>query len=74
MKTKYFEFNQNNSGGSFEVDEKAGIGHSVIIEANNAIHANAIAENIGIYFNGCDSGSDCPCCGDRWDPGSFVGR
>ncbi len=28
--------------------------------------ADAIAEVIGIYFDGCDLGKDCDCCGDRW--------
>jgi hypothetical protein len=21
---------------------------------------------VGLYFNGCRKGIDCPCCGDRW--------
>lgn len=68
MKSKFFEFCQNNSGGSFGVDKKAGIGHYVIIEAMDADHANTIAERIGIYFDGCQNGMDCDCCGDRWYP------
>lgn len=65
-KTKFFEFAQNNSGGRFHQDPKAGIGHSLIVEAIDHNHANAIAENIGIYFDGCAKDRDCECCGDRW--------
>ena len=38
----------------------------VIIEASSHYEANGIAENIGIYFDGCENGNDCDCCGDRW--------
>ena len=64
--TKFYTFNQNNSGGLFEHDESAGIGYSVAIEATSAKDALRRAEDIGIYFNGCDAGLDCSCCGDRW--------
>ncbi|QHZ51156.1 DUF7296 family protein [Paenibacillus larvae] len=61
----YFTFNQNNSGGFFiENDE---VCEYVIIEAETAEQANKKAEEIGIYFDGCSTGYDCPCCGDRWD-------
>ena len=66
--TKFFKFNQNNSGGSFVIDDKRGLGVNVWIEAANAEDANDHAERVGIYFNGCDDGTDCPCCGDRWYP------
>jgi hypothetical protein len=59
----FFDFNQNNSGGSFH---KPAI--HVIIEATSAEDANNRAEEHGLYFNGCDSGLDCSCCGDRWYP------
>ena len=61
---KLYEFTQNNSGGYFEVDDK--VCHRVFIEADNAMEANEIAQELGIYFDGCDKGIDCPCCGDRW--------
>ena len=65
----FFEFSQNNSGGSFVYDKKRGLTHYVIIEARDGKDANRLAEDIGIYFNGCDDdGPDCPCCGDRWHP------
>ncbi len=61
----FYTFCQNNTGGNFEVD--ADVDQYVIIEALTSDHANSIAENIGIYFDGCDAGMDCTCCGDRWD-------
>lgn len=64
MKTKFYEFNQNNSGGSFDVDND--VCHRLFIEATNAEQANRIAQDLGVYFDGCDSGMDCDCCGDRW--------
>ena len=63
---KFYHFRQNNSGGSFNRDEQ--VDENVIIEANSADEANDVAEHIGIYFNGCADGRDCPCCGDRWSP------
>ena len=60
----FFTFDQNNSGGRFRVDQK--VTEFVIIEAIDANHANSIAESIGIYFDGCEKGFDCSCCGDRW--------
>ncbi|QEQ94098.1 hypothetical protein SEA_SAFTANT_66 [Streptomyces phage Saftant] len=59
----FFEYNQNNSGGSFDIDPDAGISTVVIVEADNAAEADAKAEEIGLYFDG---DGDCPCCGDRW--------
>ena len=58
----FFEYRQNNSGGSFDTD----MGHAIYVEADTLNEANARAEFVGVYFNGCDSGQDCPCCGDRW--------
>lgn len=62
----FYTFNQNNSGGSFVFDGSAGISHYVIIEESDARRADFEAEDIGLYFNGCASGRDCSCCGDRW--------
>lgn len=59
----FYEFDQNNSGGSFDFDEDAGITRIVIIEADDAEEANYKARRIGLYFGGS---GDCPCCGDRW--------
>lgn len=62
--SKFYEFNQNNTGGSFEVNEM--VCHRVFIQANNDDEANKIALNMGIYFDGVSGGLDCGCCGDRW--------
>jgi hypothetical protein len=62
----WFTFIQNNSGGSFHNDDR--VSHYVVIEASSGDEANTRAESIGIYFNGCASGYDCDCCGDRWRP------
>ena len=66
--TKFYTYSQNNSGGSFTISEERGICEYVIIEAANANQANARAEEIGLYFYGCEDGYDCPCCGNRWHP------
>lgn len=63
-KTHFYEYNQNNSGGHFDVDKK--LCSLVIIEAHSAKEANSIAEDLGCYWNGVDAGRDCDCCGDRW--------
>lgn len=63
---KWWVFRQNNSGGSFDHDAKSGIGIAVAIEAYTLAGAVDRAENIGLYFDGCSSGIDCSCCGDRW--------
>lgn len=61
----FFTFIQNNSGGRFDIDHD--VSKYVIIEADSADEANQIAEDrAGIYFDGCESGADCDCCGDRW--------
>lgn len=62
----FYTFSQNNSGGSFEFDEHDGITEWVIVEADSAKEAVDRASYIGLYFNGCQKGIDCPCCGDRW--------
>lgn len=61
---KFYLFSQNNSGGSFVIDDNLDL--YVIIEALDAEHANRIAEAKGIYFDGVDDDRDCECCGDRW--------
>ena len=62
----FYEFDQNNSGGSFDFDEDAGITRWVIVEAETLSEAITRAEEIGLYWNGCEDGIDCNCCGDRW--------
>jgi hypothetical protein len=63
-KLKWFNFRQNNSGGSFTVNND--VDAYVIVQAHNADEANQLAQRIGIYFNGVNDGIDCECCGDRW--------
>lgn len=63
----FYIFQQNNSGGYLEEDEKRGIGEYVFIESESAKEANSKAENIGLYFDGVENGIDCECCGDRWN-------
>jgi hypothetical protein len=57
----FYHYRQNNSGGGFNPPAI-----NIIIEADNAEQANRLAIYDGLYFNGCDNGMDCPCCGDRW--------
>lgn len=58
---KWFHYSQNNSGGEFK-----GPANHVLIEAESASDADRRAVDIGLYFDGCDAGLDCSCCGDRW--------
>lgn len=64
MENKFYIFDQNNSGGSFKTDDK--LCCTLFIEANSSKKANYIARQMGVYFDGCDAGLDCSCCGDRW--------
>ncbi len=67
MENKFYTFHQNNSGGVFHVDDK--VSCIVIIEAATAEQANETAKSVAeIYFDGCEMGWDCDCCGDRWSP------
>ncbi|WP_435809569.1 DUF7296 family protein [Streptosporangium canum] len=59
----FFQFSQNNSGGSFVYDDD-GTSVLVVVEADNATEANERAEDIGLYFDGS---VDCSCCGPRWN-------
>jgi hypothetical protein len=61
---KLFNFNQNNSGGSFVTDEN--VTYDTLFESKTSKGANKKAKEVGIYFNGCEEGYDCSCCGDRW--------
>lgn len=60
----FYTFRQNNSGGKFVENNDLAV--NTVIEANSLKEAINKAEEIGIYFDGCDDGIDCPCCGDRW--------
>lgn len=62
----WYEYSQNNSGGTHVYDDNRGLSEWVFIEADSAKEADEHAESIGIYFNGVDDDMDCDCCGDRW--------
>lgn len=59
-----YEFRQNNSGGAFVINRNLDI--NLWIEADSPEDANKTAQSIGVYFDGCEIGVDCSCCGDRW--------
>lgn len=60
--TYFYKYRQNNSWGQFYSDVLF-----YFIEAKDVNEANKRAEEeTEIYFNGCNLGIDCPCCGDRW--------
>ena len=59
-----YEFRQNNSGGSFDVNDN--VTHRVFIEAKDKDAAIYKALTLGVYFDGVDEGIDCECCGNRW--------
>ena len=60
----FYEFSQNNTGGSFTVNDK--LCHRLFIEAPSLNIACSIAEELGCYWEGVQGGIDCGCCGDRW--------
>lgn len=66
VSTKFYTFVQNNSGGHFHHEPTSGIGYAVAVEALDVAHAKQRAEAAGVYFDGCSTGRDCACCGDRW--------
>lgn len=59
---KFYEYKQNNSGGYFHINNK--VCGTIFIEADSSDEANRIAEQLGCYWDGCDKGLDCTCCGD----------
>jgi len=66
----WFEFDQNNSGGSHNVDDK--VCHRLFIQAPDYRQAEEKATSMGVYFDGVDAGRDCSCCGDRWYTGRSI--
>ena len=64
IKTKFYEFNQNNSGGYFVEDLEKGVCGNIIIEAKNAEEAVYRHKTIGEGVSGF--WDYCPCCGERW--------
>lgn len=66
----WFEWDQNNSGGSFVVNDK--LTCRLFIEADTYEEAEGKAFGMGVYYDGCSKGMDCGCCGDRWYEGDEV--
>ena len=60
----FYMLDQNNSGGSFVVNDR--LTHRLFIEADSEQDAIAFAESLVCYWNGVENGYDCECCGDRW--------
>lgn len=58
--TKFYTYRQNNSGGRWDGPLY------VSVEADSEQEAEEIAQENGVYFDGCRDGRDCSCCGDRW--------
>lgn len=57
-------YKQNNSGGPFK-------GPAVFVfftvpEGVDSASQEQL-DRAGIYFDGVSAGTDCPCCGDRWE-------
>jgi hypothetical protein len=55
----FYMFDQNNSGGFFDVDDL--VCHRVVIEAETQEDAENIFAPMVV-----NQSSSCPCCGDRW--------
>lgn len=66
----WFRWNQNNSGGSFDFDDK--LTRRLFIEADTYEEAEHKAFTMGVYYDGCKKGIDCKCCGDRWYEGKQI--
>jgi hypothetical protein len=64
IKTKFYTYSQNNSGGYFITNNDYGVSEIVIIEALNAKDAWGRLEDIGDSVSGF--WTSCSCCGDRW--------
>lgn len=63
--SNFYRFDQNNSGGHFQLNNK--LSHNIYVEADDVKEANNFAVAVlGIYFDGVREGKDCGCCGDRW--------
>jgi hypothetical protein len=57
-----FTYRQNNSFGEWA----PGMPKILKVTAESVEEADSKAESLGVYFDGCEKGIDCPCCGDRW--------
>lgn len=57
----FYEFRQNNSGGSIYVSKEEGIGEYVYFQASSPEEANSQASAVGMFGL-----SYCYCCGERF--------
>ena len=65
--TQFYFIDQNNSGGSWDYDEGAGVSSEVVVEAISASHAADRLRDILEYgVTGYYGSGSCPCCGERW--------
>lgn len=67
---RWYEYCQNNSGGSFVMNDAVSV--YVLVQASNQDEADKVAKSNGIYFNAVHKGYDCDCCGDRWYEGEEL--
>ena len=58
-----YSFRQTNSGGYYCQPAK----FIIVKDARDSEHATEIAMAAGMYLQGVAAGSDCYCCGDRWN-------
>jgi len=58
-----YSFRQTNSGGYYCQPAK----FIIVKDARDSEHATEIAMQSGMYLQGVAAGSDCSCCGDRWN-------
>lgn len=61
IETKFYTFDQNNSGGYYEEDKQDGVAPLVIVEAMSSEDARRKARDIT-----CGYTDFCECCGERW--------
>jgi hypothetical protein len=59
INTKFYTFNQNNSGGYFIENDV--VAHYLIVEASNAKEAVEKMQDITTNYS-----EYCSCCGERW--------
>ena len=62
--SKFYTYDQNNSGGFFVIDDQIGVSEYVIIEADDTQSANDRLHEIGKRVDGF--WDFCECCGERW--------
>ena len=63
IETKYYTFNQNNSGGYFIINDY--VAECLIIEAQNVDEAISKMQDITEDYS-----EYCDCCGERW--GEYI--